>query len=160
MPQNELVFTRDYDLPRAIVWDALIDEVLVEGWLAVASVDPRVGGVYRLVWQGGGTLAPTNGLITTMDPERRLVIDTDNIGQLDFTLDAVDGGTRGSATTLTLRLTVETERKLLRSTVAYWRSNFDQLEDLLRGHPVDWTTWQQERGEAWAEYLRASSTGE
>jgi uncharacterized protein YndB with AHSA1/START domain len=159
VPENELVFSRDYDLPQTIVWDALVDEVLVEGWLAVAYVEQRTGGIYRLLWQGGGTLAPTNGVITTFEPTNRLVIETDNIGRLDFTLEPIAQGTRGSATALTLRLTVETNPKLLASTVAYWRSNFDQLEDLLRGHPVDWSTWQEDRGAVWAEYLRASSRG-
>jgi uncharacterized protein YndB with AHSA1/START domain len=159
VPENALVFSRDYDLPQAIVWDALVDEVLIEGWLAVAHVEQRTGGSYQLVWQGGGTLAPTNGIITTFEPSSHLVVETDNIGILDFTLDPIAEGTRGSATALTLRLTVDTERKLLASTVAYWRSNFDQLEDLLRGHPVDWSTWQEDRGGVWAEYLRSSSMG-
>jgi uncharacterized protein YndB with AHSA1/START domain len=157
VPTSELEFSRLYDLPAAIVWDALVDEVLVEGWLAAARIDPRVGGLYWLGWQGGTSLAPTNGTITVIEPPRTLAVDTDNIGTLEFTLESVPGGTRGSSTDLRLRIRVDTEPRLLASTHAYWHSNFDQLEDLLRGHPVDWSTWQRDRGEAWAAYLREAS---
>lgn len=154
---SEVEFSRTYDLPVAIVWDALVDEVLVEGWLAAARIDPQVGGLYWLGWQGGASLAPTNGTITVLVPKRRLEIETDNIGTLDFTLESAPGGTRGSSTDLRLRIRVDTEPRLLASTHAYWQSNFDQLEDLLRGHPVDWSTWQRDRGEAWSAYLREAS---
>jgi uncharacterized protein YndB with AHSA1/START domain len=157
VPTSELKFDRGYDLPVSIVWDALIDDVLVEGWLAAARIDPRVGGLYWLGWQGGATLAPTNGTITAFEPNRRLGIETDNIGSLDFTLESVPGGTRGSATELHLTIRVDTEPRLLASTHAYWQSNFDQLEALLRGHPVDWSTWQRDRGDVWSAYLREAS---
>jgi uncharacterized protein YndB with AHSA1/START domain len=154
---SELEFSRDYDLPPAIVWDALVDEVLVEGWLAAARIDPRVGGLYWLNWQSGASLAATNGTITELDAPRHLGIETDNIGVLDFALTETPDGTRGSGTLLRLRIRVDTEPRLLASTRAYWLSNFDQLEDLLRGHPVDWATWQRDRGDAWARYLRNAS---
>jgi uncharacterized protein YndB with AHSA1/START domain len=157
VPSSELEFSRGYDLPVSIVWDALVDDVLVEGWLAAARIDARVGGLYWLGWQGGGSLAPTNGTITVFEPPHRLQIETDNIGALDFTLLAVEGGTRGTSTDLHLTIRVDTEPRLLASTHAYWQSNFDQLESLLRGHPVDWSTWQRDRGQAWAAYLREAS---
>jgi hypothetical protein len=84
-------------------------------------------------------------------------VETDNIGTLEFTLESVPGGTRGTSTDLRLKIRVDTEPRLLASTHAYWQSNFDQLEDLLRGHPVDWSTWQRDRGEAWTAYLREAS---
>jgi uncharacterized protein YndB with AHSA1/START domain len=154
---SELHFSKLYDLPVSIVWDALIDEDLVEGWLAAARIDPRVGGLYWLGWQGGGTLAPTNGTITAIEEASRLAIDTDNIGSLEFLLVPIEGGTRGSSTDLRLTIRVDTDPRLLASTHAYWQSNFDQLEALLRGHPVDWSTWQRDRGDAWAAYLREAS---
>jgi uncharacterized protein YndB with AHSA1/START domain len=159
MSSNTLVLTRDFDLPRAIVWDAFVDADLVEGWLAVAYVDAREGGEYRLEWQGN-PLGPTTGVITVFEPFDRLVIETDNAGILDFGFIPFSGGTRGSATTVTLALTVATERRLLASTMANWRSNFDQLEGLLRGHPVDWDSWQQDRGAIWTTYLHEAATHE
>jgi uncharacterized protein YndB with AHSA1/START domain len=157
VPKSELEFSRAYDLPVAIVWDALVDEALVEGWLAAARIDPREGGHYWLDWQDGRSLAPTNGTITAIEPSRRLAIDTDNLGSLEFILESVQGGTRGTSTTIFLTIRVDTERRLLASTRAYWQSNFDQLEALLRGHPVDWSTWQRDRGDVWASYLREAS---
>jgi uncharacterized protein YndB with AHSA1/START domain len=157
VPTNSLELSRDYDLPVSIVWDALVDEVLVEGWLAAARIDARVGGEYLLSWMSGLRLDPTNGVITALESGRRLAIDTDNIGSLEFVLDAVAGGTRGTATQLRLTISVDTDHRLLASTHAYWQTNFDQLEDLLRGHPVDWTTWQKDRGEAWAAHLATAS---
>jgi uncharacterized protein YndB with AHSA1/START domain len=159
---SELEFSRDYDLPVAIVWDALVDEDLVEGWLAAAHVEPMVGGVYWLDWQSGVRAEPTNGTITGLEQptaarDGRLEISTDNLGTLEFTLASTPGGSRGSGTLLTLRMIVDTEPRLTASTRAYWLTNLDQLEDLLRGHPVDWTTWQRDRGDAWAEYLRDAS---
>jgi uncharacterized protein YndB with AHSA1/START domain len=159
VPESQLEFSRDYDLPVAIVWDALVDEDLVEGWLAAARIDPRVGGLYWLNWQSGASLSPTNGTIIAIEDRRLLEIETDNIGTLRFSLESTPGGTRGSGTLLSLSIRVDTEPRLLASTHAYWQSNFDQLEDLLRGHPVDWATWQRDRGEAWAAYLRAANSG-
>jgi uncharacterized protein YndB with AHSA1/START domain len=164
VPTTQLEFSRDYDLPAAIVWDALIDDVLVEGWLATARIEPQLGGMYWLDWQSGTSLAASNGVITDFAPPEahdpgRLTIETDNIGTLEFVLTSIPGGTRGSATLVELRILVNTEPRLLASTYAYWNSNFDQLEDLLRGHPVDWSRWQLDRGEAWARYLRDASGG-
>lgn len=154
MSTTELQFSRGYDLPPSIVWDALVDEDLVEGWLAAARIDARIGGEYWLNWMTGARFLPTNGIITAIEPLSRLAIATDNIGSLEFTLSPVPGGTRGLATELHLSNVVDTEPRLLASTRAYWQTSFDQLEDLLRGHPVDWANWQNERGDAWAAYLR------
>jgi uncharacterized protein YndB with AHSA1/START domain len=98
VPTNSLELSREYDLPASIVWDALIDEVLVEGWLAAAHIDARVGGEYLLSWMSGLRLDPTTGVITALEPEHRLAIDTDNVGSLEFVLDSLPGGTRGTAT--------------------------------------------------------------
>ncbi|HEY5319556.1 MAG TPA: SRPBCC domain-containing protein [Galbitalea sp.] len=157
MAGDELVFSRRIDLPAAIVWDALVDDVLVDGWLAPARIEARLGGAYELDWQIGTGPEFTHGVITEFLPSTRLAIETDNLGSLEFTLEVTEGGTRGTGTELTLRLGADTHRLLLASTEAYWQSNFDQLEELLRGHPVDWSTWQRDRGEVWAAYLRAAS---
>lgn len=155
---TEIEFVRGLTWSPAIVWDALTDDVLIDGWLALASVEPRIGGEYRLRWTDY-TLAETIGVITEFVPLRRLVIDTDNIGTLDFTLSRGVGGPRDVITLLTLRISVLTDPRMLASTRAYWRSNLDQLEELLRGRPVDWSNWQNVRGPVWEEYLREESHG-
>ena len=105
---------RVVDLPRVIVGDALIDPVLVEGWL---------------------------------HPTLRLADFTD----VRLTAEEVPGGTRGTST----RVTVEVRLPDPRVAVAVretWQTRLDQLENLLRGHPV---VWQSERA-APARNLRAN----
>jgi len=101
------------DLPRAIVWDALLDPVLVEGWLHPTArlVD---GQVRQRVEPAPDTPAV---LETELEP----------FGRLRFELDERDGGTRGTSTLLRLQ-----------AAGGGWDDRIDGLENLLRGHPVDW----------------------
>jgi hypothetical protein len=103
---------RVIDLPPAIVWDGLVDPVLVEGWF-----DPEL----RLV---GGE--PASHVVERRDPER-LLVRIEGVGELAFDAEAVPGGTRGTSTRLTVR-----------SVLHDWEDRFDRLENLLRGHPTDW----------------------
>ena len=56
---REIVMTRDFDAPRALVFDAYTKPELVKRWLgvqrgwslAVCEIDLRVGGKYRYLWQ-------------------------------------------------------------------------------------------------------------
>lgn len=105
---------RVIDLPRSIVWDGLVDPVLVEGWF-----DPAL----RLV---GGE--PDVVVLERHDPEL-LRVDAAGLGALTFSADEVEGGTRGTST----RLSVTSE-------LGDWEDRLDRLEDLLRGHPTDWRT--------------------
>ncbi len=157
MSKTELLFSRSYDLPRSIVWDAIVDDDLVAGWLAEATIDPRVGGEYVLEWMTWERPLTTVGVIRALQPRTFLAVDTDNIGSFEFTLVPVPGGTRGESTDLRLAAVID-DRPELRSTIrAYWQTNLDQLESLLRGHPVDWATWREDRGRAWADYLHEAS---
>jgi hypothetical protein len=103
---------RVVDLPRAIVWDGLVDPVLVEGWF-----DPEL----RLV---GGE--PRVEVLERRDPEL-LRVRVVGLGELTFWAREVPGGTRGASTILRFAGPVGEPDELL-----------DRLEDLLRGHPVDW----------------------
>jgi len=38
-------------------------------------------------------------------------------------------------------------------TKADWLVNLEQLEQLLRGHPVDWANWDRDHHAAWSRYL-------
>lgn len=151
-----LVLERDYDLPPAIVWDALVDADLVGGWLATARIEPRPGGRYDLAWNtpGGGI---SLGTVEVATPHSLLQVTTSNIGQLRFELEARPGGSRGSFTRMTFTIEAETDPHFAATTRAYWLSNLDQLEGLLRGHPVDWANWQRDRGPAWESYRREAA---
>ena len=106
------IVERVVDLPRAIVWDGLVDPVLVEGWF-----DPEL----RLV---GGE--PRVEVLERRDPEL-LRVRIAGLGELAFSAREVPGGTRGASTVLRLTGPIGRPDELL-----------DRLEDLLRGHPVDW----------------------
>jgi hypothetical protein len=103
---------RVVDLPRAIVWDGLVDPVLVEGWF-----DPEL----RLV-DG----EPRVEVLERHDPEL-LRVRVAGLGELTFSAEELPGGTRGASTLLRFTAPLEQADELL-----------DRLEDLLRGHPVDW----------------------
>jgi hypothetical protein len=105
---------RRIDLPRAIVWDALLDPVLVEGWLHPTArlLDGDVGE--RIEPVPGETAV----LATVVQP----------FGALRFELDELEGGTRGTSTALRLSAARQED----------WADRIDALENLLRGHPIDW----------------------
>ena len=143
---------RDIDLPRVIVWDALIDADLVSGWLAPAEIEPIAGGVYNLVWTHRPTYADTFGRIALLQHPERLHIDTTNLGRIEFGLESVDGGFRETGTRLrvTIDLGSEDGDDLVTTTpvsaeqiTADWMTNLDQLEELLHGRPQDWNSWRQ-----------------
>jgi uncharacterized protein YndB with AHSA1/START domain len=154
VPDNQLEFPLHVDLPPVIVWDALVDEDLVEGWLGRAEIDARVGGRYDIHWRSGGELAPVHGVITRFEPITQLRIDTGPDHFIDFSLTGLPGGSRQTSTRLVVRLSVPADPRMLGSSIANWRSNLDQLEELLRGHPVVWETWSEVRGPVWSGYLR------
>jgi len=148
-----LEFERAFDLPASIVWDALIDPVLLEGWLADATVDPRVGGEYRLAWIAPTHLVPVAGRIVALVEGSLLEISTGGPDRLRFALVDVPGGTRGSATSVRVVVTTALEPRFAPGVIAHWRSNLEQLEELLRGHPVDWANWERDRGVSWGQHL-------
>ena len=95
---------RVIDLPRAIVEDALVDPVLVEGWL---------------------------------HPVLRLP----DFSDVRLAAEEVPGGTRGTSTRVAVEVAVPDPRfrAAIRDT---WQTRLDQLENLLRGHPVAWEAEQ------------------
>ncbi|HEV7951000.1 MAG TPA: SRPBCC domain-containing protein [Glaciihabitans sp.] len=153
MDASETVITRRIDMPPSIVWDCLIDDDLVSGWLAEASIEPVVGGRYNLHWQGGFSLADTTGRITELIARQVLCIETSNIGLVTIELAETRGGTRGRMTTITLTLRDHTDPRFTASSIAHWNCNFDQLEELVLGRPVDWATWEITYGPTWQRYL-------
>jgi uncharacterized protein YndB with AHSA1/START domain len=152
VPENALHFSRVYALPRSIVWDALVDDALVDGWLAPAEIDPRLGGSYVLHWQGRTGIDRSDGVIVALVPRSRLRIETGNIGTVSFELIELAGGPRGTSTRLEVSIAVDTDPRLTASTVAYWRTNLEALEGLLRGHPVDWDRWDDDFGALWNSF--------
>ena len=157
MEQSTVDLVRDIDLPRVIVWDALIDPDLVSGWLAQAEIEPIAGGVYNLVWSHRPAYADTFGRITLLQHPERLHVDTTNLGRVEFSLESVDGGFRETGTRLRVTIDPTAEGMDDAAAIAHvgagqisidqiaadWMTNLDQLEELLHGRPVDWKNWRQ-----------------
>ncbi|MHB1172477.1 MAG: SRPBCC domain-containing protein [Lacisediminihabitans sp.] len=148
----ELVFERELELPRTIVWDALVDAELVAGWLGEATIDAVAGGRYDLAWLHTTDQPPTSGIVSQLREHELLVVTTDNHGTLGFHLEELAGGTRGSSTRLRLAVRLEIEAVFAARVRANWMVSLDQLEELLRGHPVDWANWDRDHGAAWSQY--------
>lgn len=154
MEQPTVDLVREIDLPRVIVWDALVDPELVSGWLAQADIEPIPGGIYNLVWTHRRHVGDTFGRIAVLQHPERLIVETTNFGRLSFELEAVEGGFRDTATRL--RFTLEPtgsespadlpdDPAANAQLLADWSANLDQLEELLHGRPVDWREWTQRR---------------
>jgi uncharacterized protein YndB with AHSA1/START domain len=144
-----LRFERLYALPREIVWDALVDSDLVSGWLAEADVEPRIGGRFDLDWSHFEPGFRTDGEIVELIGLRTLVAETSNFGRTTFTLDDVDGGPRERSTLLVVTVHAIADPQFSGMISATWRISLEQLERLLHGHPVNWTTWAEDFGEEW-----------
>ena len=138
MSAADLLFERELDLPPVVVFDAFIDPDLVVGWLARASIEPVPGGRYDLEWLGTVAPSATAGIIVDLDAPTTLAIQTDDRGLIEFRLEAVDGGLRGSGTVLRLRVRLEMELAFSGPQRRDWETRLDRLEQLLHGHPVDW----------------------
>ena len=78
--------------PREDVWDALTDPERLEDWFAnEVDLELRPGGAASFRWANGEERRAT---VTEVEPERRLSFTWEDEGDVHFTLDEVDGGTR------------------------------------------------------------------
>lgn len=150
---SALVFESDYEFARVIVWDALVDADLVSGWLAEAAITPEVGGGYNLRWAHRAGQPSSLGRITVLQPLDRLTVDTTDAGRVQFELRELPGGLRGESTRLRVTLDASGDVVLDARAKADWLTNLEQLEDLLRGHPVDWAHWERDHHGAWFQHL-------
>lgn len=151
----ELLLTRDIELPRAIVWDAVVDPELVVGWLGAARIDQAIGGRFEVDWLHPTDRRPLRGVIVELVEARLLVLRL-GADRLELRLDELEGGLRGTSTRLSLRVEQEGDVASIR---ASWLTDLDQLEELLHGHPVDWAYWERDRGAAWADYRDDADEG-
>lgn len=128
-----LLLKRDLEWSPVIVWDALVDEVLVGGWLGHSRIDARPGGRYDLSGEGARGV---RGVITGFEAPAELTVSTDDRGELRFSLRALPGGPRGTSTALSLAVTAEVEPAFAGRIGEQWETRLDRLHELLRGHPA------------------------
>jgi uncharacterized protein YndB with AHSA1/START domain len=152
-PDGDFTVAREYDLPPAVVWDALVDPVLLEGWLGAGIADPEVGGTFVLDWldphHHGAAVA---GEVVLIEPGSQLLVRAMEYS-LAMLLDELPYGTRGSSTRLTLSARLPGDRFSGPERLAHWRTHLEALEDLLRGHPVVWDRWDTDYGQVTRDFL-------
>lgn len=112
---REIVFTRDFDAPRQLVFDAFTKPELVRRWLLgppgwtmpVCEIDLRVGGAYRYVWRKEGVKdMGMGGVFREIQSPARLVA-TERFDEAWYAGDALDTTEFVESGTITkMRLTV------------------------------------------------------
>jgi len=144
---REIAFTRVFDAPRELVFDAFTKPELLKRWmfgpdgwsLAVCEVDWQVGGKLRYVWRrdSNGTEMGMGGVVLEIVPPERLVA-TEKFDESWYPGEAVstivlveDGG----KTTLTQTIRYESREArdaVLRSPMEEGvAAGYDRLEKLL-----------------------------
>ena len=118
--EREIVITRVFDAPRALVFEAYTKPELLKRWLgvqpgwtlAVCEIDLRQGGAYRYLWRGpGGAEMGMRGTYREVVAPERLV--TDEVfdqawyeGECVGTVTLVE---HGGKTTLTMTLRYDSQ---------------------------------------------------
>ena len=78
--------------PREEVWAALTEAERLEEWFANdVELDPREGGAGVFRWEDGEEKHAT---VVVAEPPERLVLDWDEDGEVEFTLEETEEGTR------------------------------------------------------------------
>jgi uncharacterized protein YndB with AHSA1/START domain len=154
---HALSFGRRLDLPRGIVWDALVDPVLVSGWLGEAEIDPVPGGRFDVSPGAPEHRRPAalgRGVVVAMAAPRELEVESaEEAGaapvRIRFVLDDVPGGPRDRSTAITVTVTSPTPFARPEEAGAAWLTHLDLLHDLLHGRIADWDRWAADREPAW-----------
>jgi uncharacterized protein YndB with AHSA1/START domain len=114
--EREIVMTRVFDAPRALVFDAFTKPEIVkqwllgpEGWtLAACDIDLRVGGTFRYVWRNDadGQEFVVSGVYTEITRPAR-VVHTEQFDDAAFPGESLETWTfdeRDGVTTFTMKL--------------------------------------------------------
>jgi uncharacterized protein YndB with AHSA1/START domain len=148
---REIVMTRVFNAPRALVFEAMTKPELIRQWLLgppgwtmpVCEVDLRIGGAYRYVWRNQqGTDMGMGGVFREINPPSRIV-QTERFDKCWYSGEAVgtlDLDERGGKTYLTLTLLYESKDArdtALKATMDKGVSaSYNRLEELLAAQGV------------------------
>jgi uncharacterized protein YndB with AHSA1/START domain len=143
-----------FEFSPAILWDALTDPDLVSGWLAPATIDPQLGGEFTLEWAYPTGVRVLTGQLSIFEPYRRIEF-ADPIGiVITVELTELAAGLRGTSTHVRVAAVTADAASVTAGARADWLTALDQLDELLRGHPVDWSSWSADHLESWTRHLR------
>lgn len=147
---REIVFTRVFEAPRSLVFDAWTKPELLKRWLgvrdgwtfAVCEVDLRVGGAYRYVWRGpDGSEMGMGGVYMEIAPPERIVAtekfdDPWYEGEAIDTTELVEQGGRTTVTLTVLYASRAVRDAVLETPAEHGLAEgYDQLAELLKTLP-------------------------
>jgi uncharacterized protein YndB with AHSA1/START domain len=141
----ELLFTRAFDAPRELVFEALTRPALIQRWLLgpggwtmpVCEVDLRPGGKFRYVWRKGGKDRGMSGIFREIDAPERIVhseiFDDDWTGGEAVVTTILSERDRRTTMTMTVRYASAAAREAALKTgmIDGMSGTFDRLEELL-----------------------------
>jgi uncharacterized protein YndB with AHSA1/START domain len=141
----ELLFTRAFDAPRELVFEALTRPALIQRWLLgpggwtmpVCEVDLRPGGKFRYVWRKGGKDMGMSGIFREIDAPERIVhseiFDDDWTGGEAVVTTILSERDRRTTMTMTVRYASAAAREAALKTgmIDGMSGTFDRLEELL-----------------------------
>jgi uncharacterized protein YndB with AHSA1/START domain len=161
---HSLAFRRLLDLPRGIVWDALVDPVLVSGWLGEADIEAVPGGRFEVRSGAPEARRPPGlgcGRIVALTAPAELEIESapgagGGRTRLRFVLDDLPGGPRDRSTGLSVTVSPPAPFARPDEVAAAWLSHLDLLPGLLHGHPVDWDRWAADCEPGWRAHRAAA----
>ena len=138
----EIVTTREFDAPIALVFDVLTKPEHVRNWFApfedtmtVCSIDLRVGGNYHYVFvTGDGTECSFRGTFLEIEPPTRIVDTWLFEGWPDAeAVETVDLAESDGVTKVTLKLAFRDQAGRAHMTKTDGQeSSYDKMEDYLR----------------------------
>ena len=119
--ERDMVITRSFAAPRALVFKALTTPALLKRWLGAmegwtfpeCTMDARVGGTYRYVWHGPkGEVMGMGGVIREFKAPERIVATEkwDDPWYPGEAITAYDLVERNGRTALTLTVTYDTRQ--------------------------------------------------
>ncbi|HWM11006.1 MAG TPA: SRPBCC domain-containing protein [Solirubrobacteraceae bacterium] len=138
---RELTITREFDAPRAVVWEAITAAEQVAEWFGPegfgtegVEIDLRVGGRYDLTMLAGDARHPVHYEIAELDPPHLLVLTSPpmpEIGIHEMTTTRIELSEAGGRTSMRL-----TDGPYVDATHAEagWRGALAKLEALLAAH--------------------------
>lgn len=86
--EREIVFPA----PPDEVWEALTEPERLEEWFAnEVELDPRPGGEGVFRWDDG---EERHAVVRELEPQKRLVLEWEDDGEVVLELEEIDGGTR------------------------------------------------------------------
>jgi uncharacterized protein YndB with AHSA1/START domain len=131
--------TRVFDAPKRLVFEAWTKAEYVARWFTPAplttpscEVDPRVGGVFRIVMRmPNGTEYPMDGTITELVTDERIAWSAQVHGGLSIQT-TVDFAERDGKTTLSVLQVYSHEDGSTKGAYAGWTATLDQLAEHVR----------------------------